>query len=387
MSSYNPKAKNWAFTSYQNASKYDEEKENIGDILRKNFGEVYGPQFKEEKEDFLCFQLERCPDTERLHFQGFVRFKKQETLKTVRELLGDPTVHLEIARNAGACADYAAKEESRVEGPWAFGDSKKVIRRGERTDLLVIKEKLDKGCSGKEIAEQHFSSWCRYHRSFGLYSLMHQPPRNFKTYVCVLWGPSDTGKSRVCSEFDPNAFWLMRSANKTVNWDGYTGQQTTILDDFYGWFPYDYFLRLTDRYPFQLDNKGSVTSFTSRFLLITSNSHPVHWYTGEFVNKKAYSRRFEYLVRPESALSDVERARLVTTIRSGKLGGFYESTWDDHCHPCSFGCFSREKFSKRPPRGDGLNVPPHASGSVLEVRGNTDTHLERKFLPDNFFEQ
>lgn len=30
---------------------------------------------------------------------------------------------------------------------------------------------------------------------------------------------------------------------------GYVGQPTVVFDDFYSWFPYDFILRLLDRYP------------------------------------------------------------------------------------------------------------------------------------------
>ena len=45
----------------------------------------------------------------------------------------------------------------------------------------------------------------------------------------VLWGPSGTGKSRWVAATWPDAFW---KAPESKWWDGYSGQETVVLDDF-----------------------------------------------------------------------------------------------------------------------------------------------------------
>ena len=47
--------------------------------------------------------------------------------------------------------------------------------------------------------------------------------------VWVLWGPSGTGKSRFVAACWPDAFW---KAPESKWWDGYSGQETVVLDDF-----------------------------------------------------------------------------------------------------------------------------------------------------------
>lgn len=46
---------------------------------------------------YLVFQVERCPDTGRLHLQGYVQFNNQTDLQLARELLSK-TAHLEPAK-------------------------------------------------------------------------------------------------------------------------------------------------------------------------------------------------------------------------------------------------------------------------------------------------
>ena len=45
----------------------------------------------------------------------------------------------------------------------------------------------------------------------------------------MLWGPSGTGKSRFVAARWPDAFW---KAPESKWWDGYSGHETVVLDDF-----------------------------------------------------------------------------------------------------------------------------------------------------------
>ena len=65
--------------------------------------------------------------------------------------------------------------------------------------------------------------------------------------VWVLWGPSGTGKSRFVAARWPDAFW---KAPESKWWDGYSGHETVVLDDFkdYG-MPLVDLQRLLDWYP------------------------------------------------------------------------------------------------------------------------------------------
>lgn len=71
---------------------------------------------------YVCWQLERAPDTGRLHLQGYVEFFKPQRLRAAQQALRAPTAHLEKRRGTRDQArDYCRKEESRVQGPWEAG--------------------------------------------------------------------------------------------------------------------------------------------------------------------------------------------------------------------------------------------------------------------------
>lgn len=99
-------------------------------------------------------------------------------------------------------------------------------------------------------------------------------PRNFEVEVEVIQGPTGTGKSKWCMEHYPNAYWKQRSNW----WDGYFKHEVVILDEFYGWLPYDTLLRICDRYPMLVETKGGQTQFVAKKIIITTNSEPSSWY-------------------------------------------------------------------------------------------------------------
>jgi len=110
-------------------------------------------------------------------------------------------------------------------------------------------------------------------------------PRNHSMLVTVIVGPTGTGKSKYVYENFPNAYWKQRSQW----WDNYNDQETTVLDEFYGWIPYDTLLRICDRYPLLVETKGGQVNFRSNHVVITSNSIPQTWYKNIYFD--AFIRR------------------------------------------------------------------------------------------------
>lgn len=77
-----------------------------------------------ESEDFKCavVQQEKCPDTGRLHYQGFAMLTSPKRLNAIKNILGSDTVHVEKNKGTPQQAwDYCTKEDTRVDGPWIFG--------------------------------------------------------------------------------------------------------------------------------------------------------------------------------------------------------------------------------------------------------------------------
>jgi len=238
---------------------------------------------------YLIFQKERGEEGT-LHYQGYVCWEQPKGLAAVKKV--NPRAHWEIRRGTheGAKA-YCSKEDTRVEGPWEKGEEP---TQGRRNDLQEIKEKLDAGATVADIADSHYSQWCRYRHAFQEYKQIKQPKRDFKTKVCVLWGPTGTGKSSFVREkAGIDCYW--KEDQKW--WDGYENQTHVCLDDFYGWIKYHDMLRLLDRYPLRLECKGGQVQFNSKFIWITSNKHPRDWYKDMSEEKyAALERRIDMIV-------------------------------------------------------------------------------------------
>lgn len=85
------------------------------------------PSYDSKQMKYMIYQKEKCPTTEKLHYQGFVYFhnkkSKNGAIKLVPNshiILCDGTVEQNIA--------YCSKEESRLGGPWEFGTKPKTSK-------------------------------------------------------------------------------------------------------------------------------------------------------------------------------------------------------------------------------------------------------------------
>lgn len=105
--------------------------------------------------NFLIYQLEQCPTTGKLHFQGYAQCEKKIGLNKIKDLFNDKSMHIEEAR--GSAEDnikYCSKDKSRVEGTKTrkLGEPKV---QGKRSDLDLIWESIEEGMTMKEILHTH----------------------------------------------------------------------------------------------------------------------------------------------------------------------------------------------------------------------------------------
>jgi len=236
--------------------------------------EILKPQ-SWEGYNYLVYQLEQG-EAGTPHLQGYVNFKNPVRFSEIRKLFIDSRAHVSAAKGtAEQNKKYCTKEEGRIQGPWEYGD---VPKPGKRNDLLAVKELLDLGASLTEVSDSFFSQFCRYSRAFKEYQLLHSPRRSWPMEVRVIWGSTGTGKSRWCQENYPDAYWKSKNSGAQQFWDGYLGQSTIVIDEFYGWLSWDYLLRLLDRYPFSLDTKHGTVNCSAKTIIFTSNKHPKDWY-------------------------------------------------------------------------------------------------------------
>ena len=174
-----------------------------------------------------------------------------------------------------------------------------IVTQGQRTDIEKIKLAIDSGATIEDIREMNYAFYIQHKRSLLEDVLEHSKKRDFKTKVVVIYGQSGTGKSRYVREQYPDAYWLSKSSNGNVWWNGYSGQDVVGIDDFYGWIAFDYMLKLLDRYPLTGETKGGAVNIAPKVIVITSNEPPCLWYSNVFKKNKelecAFSRRIDEL--------------------------------------------------------------------------------------------
>nr|AHC72202.1 master replication initiator protein [Faba bean necrotic stunt virus] len=78
------------------------------------------PLFLHESMKYLVYQIEQG-ESGNVHFQGYIEMKKRTSLAGMKKLI--PGAHFEKRRGTqGEARAYAMKEESRIEGPWEYGE-------------------------------------------------------------------------------------------------------------------------------------------------------------------------------------------------------------------------------------------------------------------------
>lgn len=251
----------------------------------------------------MVYQLEEGAEGTR-HLQGYIEMPNACRLPRMKKLI--PRAHFEPRRGTKVQAvTYATKEDTRVDGPWihptrdleTFLSSLSNCGSNKSSDLDEVKKLLDEGCSEEKIADENFGLWVRHYRAFREYKLLKTVPRNHEVDVIVIQGPTGTGKSRFCMDTYPDAYWKQRSNW----WDGYSGERVVIVDEFYGWLPFDLLLRLCDRYPLMLETKGGQCQCVCDTVVITTNSLPNTWYKKVYF--KSFVRRVKtWMVMPQCGI-------------------------------------------------------------------------------------
>jgi len=129
-----------------------------------------------------------------------------------------------------------------------------------------------------------------------LYDALMDVPRNFKTEVIWIFGPTGSGKSRHAWTIAPNAY--EKSNNKW--WDGYNHEEDVIMDDLdLTQFNMKEILKLFDRYPYRLEIKGSSCQFTSKRIIVTHKDPPEKAFE-HHRDKKEILRRIDEIIEFEN---------------------------------------------------------------------------------------
>lgn len=269
-----PRKRHWCFTSYADTLPSD-----------------YDPLVVR----YVIYQREVCPETKKEHLQGYIEFHDNVRINQVKAVLGDQKCHLEVRQGSRTQArEYCRKTDSSVAGQqFEWGDWRvDVNRKRKLCDIL----KTDLSLSELIVESPHL--YVMYHRGLErLYSRRtKKAARAFRVVtVTVLVGATGVGKTkRATSGHD----WYILPTGDRLWFDGYDGETTLIIDDFYGGVKYSHLLRILDGHAYQGAVKGGFIWARWTRVIITSNQLPKDWYAINDIS--AMMRRITEVILMES---------------------------------------------------------------------------------------
>lgn len=276
---------------------------------------LYSPTFVYDEENmvYAVMQLEECPTTGRLHFQGYVEYKNRVSFDRAKRLLQSDSVNIRVAKGSSEQnTTYCTKEDTRVDGPWVFGESLNLKGQGARSDIQIFMDLALEHVyqEDKHIPEfsgathvrdvngdvsmffplpqrvrtpfaravgAHIDTYVKYHRGLEKAYEWLKPSVGIvpKPYVVYLYGSTGVGKTKQAYLFDKELFRMPYGKDGSLWFDGYTDQRTILIDEMReGRLPTPWLLQFLDQYEFSLEIKGSFRPRACKFVFITSCFSP-----------------------------------------------------------------------------------------------------------------
>lgn len=236
---------------------------------------------------YCMYQIERG-EQGTVHIQAFIYYTNPRVWPKSKY----PSAHIEVARNIDQCIKYCSKEDTRVEGPFEIVNCPKP-EQGRRRDLETIAKSIMEGTTLPAIAIEDPVTYIRYFRGLQALANIHKPHRSGPPITIWLWGLAGAGKTKYV--FDHHTSVYVK--DQTQWWDGYNHEETIVIDDFDGKWPFRDLLRLLDRYPYQGQVKGGYVKITSPNIYITCEYHPRDIFEGNDNTYNQVSRRLNKIIR------------------------------------------------------------------------------------------
>lgn len=234
---------------------------------------------------YILFQLEEGKVEGTPHYQGYIEFEQSVRKSHAIKLF--PRASFRGRRGTqGEAMAYCVKNDTRVSGPWSFGTCGKELQ-GARTDLIKLRDFVTPFMNVLSLSDEVLPTYAK----FGRYAEKVQKAKEKeftkefrKLNVEIIWGDAGMGKTKKILYDEEgkrrnNVFILDCGECDRLWFDGYEGEDTLLLDDFYGGVcKYSYLLKLLDGHQLRLPTKGSHTYANWSKVYITSNESPANWY-------------------------------------------------------------------------------------------------------------
>jgi len=251
---------------------------------------------------YIAFQMERCPTTDRLHYQGYVETVSKRNRAAVMNALWGPLKgkHFWCSASKGNAAqnkEYCSKLDSRVGDFYERGVPQ---QQGKAAGLHELS--LSVLATGRipRVTEENAGALA-FHlpKLRGLAALIREqqdedaPAGRRDVTVTLHVGPSGTGKSHYGGKYTPGVHTVVPSGGKP-NWNGYRGQEVLLIDDVparWGWNTAD-IKNILEGGNFAMDVKYDTMRPKWTEVHITTN-HPPEGWVADALDWAAIDRRID----------------------------------------------------------------------------------------------
>lgn len=259
----------------------------------------------EDRAEYLIVGEEVCPDTGKVHYQGYVEFPNPIGLGGLKKLF-DKTTHFEPRRGTQQQArEYCMKDGKYQE----FGEFTE-HKPGKRTDLEKVLELIDEGKADHEIIPELTSIQSVRVLETVRQKMIEPRDANVKPTVYWFYGDTGTGKSRTVKEETGGDYDDCDYVNGFLI--GYTGNKTVVFDNFDGSIPLHTLLKMLDYGKCTVNVKGGSCFFAATKIYIIASSRPHQVY------RKA---KYQNIAQLERRITEIREFRECTEVKCTEVAG------------------------------------------------------------------
>lgn len=258
---------------------------------------------------------EQCMETGRAHIQGFVHFKSAKTLNAAARAIGEGA-HVERRRGSFKEASDYCKKGTQSHDEWSkdqhtganFGRNAVFLEHG-----ILPMDNNEKGRCGREayagalqlaregkveeIGNEYPDIYIRHLQTLTSISYKAKKvlPLEQDCKAVFLFGPTGTGKTYWWESRHPFGTYYILTYSDALWWDGYTGEETVIIEEFdHKWEKHIGMLKtIINRFPMRVQIKGGIIMIRPKSIIITSNYSPECLFIG--ADSGPIRRRFEII--------------------------------------------------------------------------------------------
>uniref|UniRef100_UPI004048114D hypothetical protein n=1 Tax=Roseivirga sp. TaxID=1964215 RepID=UPI004048114D len=209
------------------------------------------------------------------HLQGYIEYDCTQRPSAVYRWLQAKCYATPRRGSSVQARTYCMKEDP---SPLEFGTFVPPAP-GRRSDIDALYDSATSGQSLAQVASEHRGTYLRYYRAVQhvqALPALEAPPLRTSLHVSVFEGPPGSGKTATAYALYPNLYAV--PLGKDIWFDGYTGQDVLLFDDFSGQMRLVDLLRFTDIYPVQVPIKGGFVYLQCTKIIFTTNVPLAHWY-------------------------------------------------------------------------------------------------------------